>query len=327
MVQSSDVIQGFAVLEIARRYAPMRELLRSDPFDIDALLQRVHPAVHEMRDRSTTAAEEPRRQRSNVRFRWAVGTLAAAALAAIAALGLWQGIFSARQHYETQVGEQRIVPLSDGSIVTLNADSRIDVRMDKRERDIVLRGEAIFKVAHDKARPFFVHAEHTTVRAVGTQFNVYARPDGSTTIAVLEGKVEVSAVPGQREDVSGASASLEAIQVAAKVPLVAGEVARVGRSGAIRREQKADVQSVVAWRQRRLVFDRTALEEIVPEFNRYSRNVRLRLIDVPAGAYHYTGNFDADDPRSLALLLSEERGLTVEERAGEIVIKGLAATP
>ncbi len=65
----------------------------------------------------------------------------------------------------------------------------------------------------------------------------------------------------------------------------------------------------------------------MPEFNRYSRNVRLRLIDVPAGAYHYTGNFDADDPRSLALLLSEERGLTVEERAGEIVIKGLAATP
>ncbi len=80
------------------------------------------------------------------------------------------------------------MPLSDGSVVTLNADSRIDVHMDQHQRNILLRGEAIFKVAHDESRPFFVHAEHTTVRAVGTQFNVYARPDGSTTVAVLEAR-------------------------------------------------------------------------------------------------------------------------------------------
>jgi transmembrane sensor len=314
-------------LEIARRYAPMRNLLRSDPFDIDTLLKKARPHVREMRERSTTGAEEPQRRRSNARLRWTMGALAAAALIATVAVGVWKGAFSSRQHYETQIGEQRIVPLSDGSVVTLNADSRIDVRMDTRQRDIVLHGEAIFKVAHEKARPFLVHADHTTVRAVGTQFNVYARPDGSTTVAVLEGKVEVSAGSDDKAEPSAGSADLEPLKVTAKVPLAAGEMARVGRAGAIQREEKADVDSVVAWRQRRLVFDRTPLEEIVPEFNRYNRNLRLQLVDVPAGAYHYTGNFDADDPRSLALLLSEERGLKVEERDGKIVIQGRVASP
>ncbi len=64
------------------------------------------------------------------------------------------------------------------------------------------------------------------------------------------------------------------------MPLAVGEVARVGCPGRQpRREDKADVESAVTWRQRRLVFDRTPLEEIAPEFNRYSRNLRLRLVD------------------------------------------------
>lgn len=315
-------------LEIARRYGATRLLLQGDPFDIEALLKRAQPGVRAMRDRVASPPDAPRLARWNVRRPWAAG-LAAAALVATVAVGVWKGVglFSVRQQYATQVGEQRIVPLSDGSVVTLNADSRIEVRIDKRARDIVLHGEAIFKVAHEAARPFLVHTAHTTVRAVGTQFNVYARPDGSTTVAVLEGKVEVSAVPDEKRDPSVASATPEPVKTSAKVPLAAGEVARVGRSGSIRREARPDVGSVVAWRQRRLVFDRTPLEEIVPEFNRYSRNLRLRLVDVPSGAYHYTGNFDADDPRSLALLLSEERGLNVEERDGEIVIQGRAASP
>jgi transmembrane sensor len=312
-------------LEIARCYGATRQLLQSDPFDIETLLKKVQPGVHILRESVASAPEPKPRMARSVRQRWAAG-LAAAALAVAVMLGVWKGVgsISTRQQYATQVGEQRIVPLSDGSVVTLNADSRIDVRMDQHQRDIVLHGEAIFKVAHEKARPFRVHTEHTTVRAVGTQFNVYGRPDGSTTVAVLEGQVEVSAVA---EEPGAGRSELEPLKTPARLALAAGEVARVGRSGAIQRDQETDVGSVVAWRQRRLVFDRTPLEEIVPEFNRYNRDLHLRLVDVPAGAYHYTGNFDADDPRSLALLLSEERGLKVEEREGEIVIRRHEAGP
>jgi transmembrane sensor len=324
-------------LEIARRYSATRQLLQGDPFDIETLLKKPRPGARALRagssrtrtapgataERVATAPESQPRMTRSVRWRWVAG-LAAAGLAVAVTFAVWKGVesVSPRQQYVTQVGEQRNVPLSDGSVVELNTDSRIDVRMDQQERDIVLHGEAIFKVAHETARPFLVHTEHATVRAVGTQFNVYGRPDGSTTIAVLEGKVEVSAGAEGRGHPGTARSGPEPNEMVAAQQLAAGEVARVDRSGDIRRDEKTDVRSVVAWRRRRLVFDRTPLEEIVPEFNRYNRNLRLRLVDVPAGAYHYTGNFDADDPKSWALLLSEERGLEVEEREGEILIHG-----
>jgi len=313
-------------LEIARRYGATRQLLQGDPFQIETLLKRARPDVRTLRESVASAPESQPRMTRSVRWRWAAG-VAAAALTVAVTFGVLKdvGSFSARQQYATQVGEQRIVPLSDGSVVTLNTDSRIDVRMGRHRRDIVLHGEAIFKVAHEKARPFLVHTEHTTVRAVGTQFNVYGRPDGSTTVAVLEGKVEVSAVAEERSDPGAERSELKPLKISARMALAAGDVARMDRSGAIRRDENVDVANLVAWRQRRLVFHRTPLEEIVPEFNRYSRDLQLRLVDVPAGAYHYTGNFDADDPRSWALLLTEERGLKVEQREREIVIYGRVA--
>lgn len=313
-------------LEIARRYSATRQILQGDPFDIETLLKNARPGVRTLRESAASAPEPRPRATRSVRWRWAAG-LAAAALVMVVTFGVWKGVdsFSTRQQYATRVGEQRIVPLSDGSVVTLNTNSRIDVRMGKHQRDIALYGEAIFKVAHENARPFLVHTEHTTVRAVGTQFNVYGRPDGSTTVAVIEGKVQVSAAAEGRDAPGAGRPEFERLNIPASMALAAGDVARVERSGVIRHDENVDVESAVAWRQRRLVFDRTPLEEIVHEFNRYSRNLQLRLVDVPAGAYHYTGNFDADDPRSLALLLSEERELEVEERNGEIEIRGVAS--
>ncbi|HVZ32867.1 MAG TPA: FecR domain-containing protein [Polyangiaceae bacterium] len=240
-------------------------------------------------------------------------------------IGLWQvfqTVFAGHQ-YETQIGEQRIVQLSDGSVVTLNAVSSMEVRMSSSRRDIVLRGEAIFKVAHDKTRPFLVHTGHATVRAVGTQFNVYARPDGSTTVAVLEGRVEVAATENELREREPLS-NIEPVTVSTRMALAAGEIAQIGRTGAVQRQEKANVSNAVAWRQRRLVFDRTPLEDIVSEFNRYNRNIRLRLVNVPEGTHHYSGGFDADDPRSLALYLSKEPDLVVDQQGAEIIIQGRA---
>jgi transmembrane sensor len=321
LIESPRHIAEF--LEIARRYNATRQLLQSDPFDIESFLKKPRPGARALRENLASSPESQLRMTRSVGWRWVAG-IAAAGLAVAITFGVWKGVrpFSTHQQYATQVGEQRNVPLSDGSLVELNTDSRIDVRMNQQQREIVLHGEAIFKVAHETTRPFLVHTEYATVRAVGTQFNVYGHPNGSTTIAVLEGKVEVSAGAERLGHPGAARSTPGPHEMAATQQLATGEVASVDRTGAIRREEKVDIGSVVAWRQRRLVFDRTPLEEIVPEFNRYSRNLRLRLVDVPAGAYHYTGSFDADDPKSWAVLLSEERGLEVEEREGEIVIHG-----
>src|SRR4029077_19225198 len=72
------------------------------------------------------------------------------------------------RRYNTKVGELQVVPLGDGSVISLNTDSEVVVRYSEKSRDIELfRGEALFDVAKNKARPFVVHAGDTAVRAVG----------------------------------------------------------------------------------------------------------------------------------------------------------------
>ena len=55
----------------------------------------------------------------------------------------------------------------------------------------MLRGEALFRVHHDAGRPFRVYTDDAIVQAVGTQFDVYRRDDG-TVVSVLEGRVDVT---------------------------------------------------------------------------------------------------------------------------------------
>jgi len=175
-----------------------------------------------------------------------------------------------------------------------------------------MRGEALFKVAHDPSRPFTVQTKTAIVQAVGTQFNVYERPAG-TQVSVLEGRVKITPLGNSGGGIANAVHSTET--------LVAGQEAQVAPDGTIRRNAKADVMGTVAWRERRLIFDNAPLEDMVYEFNRYNQTTRLTLDGVPPGGHHYDGIFDATDPDSLAKLLSKEADLSVERRNGEIIIR------
>jgi transmembrane sensor len=274
--------------------------------DVEALLAQASPAVVPFGAGGERAIPRNRRR---LRSWFAVAAAAAACLALVPVL---HRQFFATSPHATTVGEQRSIQLADSSIVTLNADSRIEVRMNGAGRDITLvRGEALFKVAPDPRRPFRVFTDTAVVQALGTQFNVYERPHG-TRVSVLEGLVRVTP---QVEGGSGAGASTRAES------LGAGQEAQVRRDGTIERNVRADVMKTVAWRERRLIFEEAPLEEMVYEFNRYSRAVRLRLEGVPPGSHHYNGIFDAADPDSLAQLLAREPDLEIERRAGEIVIR------
>jgi transmembrane sensor len=103
--------------------------------------------------------------------------------------------------------------------------------------------------------------------------------------------------------------------------LGAGEEADIRLDGTIQRKADAVVANTVAWRQRRLVFENATLDEMVAEFNRYNRALRLRLEDIPASTYHYSGVFDAADPESFISLLAREPDLAIERRGDEVVVR------
>jgi transmembrane sensor len=183
------------------------------------------------------------------------------------------------------------------------------VRLGQSQRELRLSsGEALFSVVKDRHRPFRVRTADAVVEAVGTQFNVNARADG-TRVTVIEGKVRIS----------GESAS--APDVAANAALEAGQAARITPRGAIERDRSVNVAGITAWSRPELVFDGTSLEQVVEHFNRYRPAKPLRLEGIEPGSHHYTGLFDATDSEAFAKLLSREEDLLIETRDDEIVIR------
>ena len=283
---------------------------------IEALItkvdQRVTPLTRRPPPAAAALAARSRRQR------WAA--LAAGAL--VAALGaLFWYAHPGFHEFETATGEQRTFELEDGSVVSLNTHSRVAVRLGAHLREVrLLRGEALFHVAHDPSRPFRVFTEDAVVQAVGTQFDVYRRDDG-TVVAVLEGRVNVT-TPAPAPAVSGGSvAPVEgraAPRTAAVRSLGASQEAQVSHEGSVSIREVNNVSDTVAWRERRLIFRDQTLEQIVGEFNRY-RAHPIRLEGSGVSERVYSGVFDADDADSLLQVLARDQALEVD-RSGEAIV-------
>lgn len=92
----------------------------------------------------------------------------------------------------TGSGERRTLRLDDGSQLVMNVDTAVDIRFDDRQRRITLhQGEILIETGKDLAqRPFLVHSQHGSVRALGTRFSVRQLPTG-TSVCVHEAAVEV----------------------------------------------------------------------------------------------------------------------------------------
>jgi transmembrane sensor len=273
-------------------------------------------------------------------MRWMAG-MAAALLIAFGAV-LWVAGPGDWETYSTKVGEQRALELADGSIVHLNTDSKIAVRLTDTSRTVRLtQGEAFFTVEHDAKRPFLVHAADAVIQAIGTRFDVYRRPN-STRVSVIEGLVQISgggdpvpAFPLQRvRQGTGSSADDEphrspsvpssAIKEEARMSkaqlLAAGEAADISIKGEVSRRETVDALNAVAWRQRRLIFEEDTLGDIAAEFNRYNATLKIRVLGAAAVNEHFSGTFDADAPEAVMQALVGDSKLSVERIGNEIVI-------
>lgn len=98
----------------------------------------------------------------------------------------------------TGTGERRTVPLADGSRLTLNAASAVDIAFTETERLVRLKaGECIVQVAPDAARPFAVATKHGEARALGTRYLVRQQQEKSLVV-VLEHSVLVRSASGRQ---------------------------------------------------------------------------------------------------------------------------------
>jgi len=93
------------------------------------------------------------------------------------------------------VGQHVEVALADGSTVWLNAESKLifPTKFKRNVRNVTLFGEGYFKVKSNPKRPFIVSTKKYQIRAIGTQFNVFAYPKTNYfRTDLLKGKVEIN---------------------------------------------------------------------------------------------------------------------------------------
>jgi transmembrane sensor len=215
--------------------------------------------------------------------------------------------------YRTERGEQRCVVLQDGSVVQLNTLTRMAVHFDDTQRRIELPdGEAFFRVARDASRPFYVETPDAVVRAVSTQFNVYARAT-NTQVAVVEGKVQVAARIESGLQTHG-SAPANPIALTAQQSIVVSS-----NTSPPFDIQRSQMQAAPAWIQRRLVFQDDRVDRAADEFNRYNRR-QIHVDDPAVAALHVSGEFSADDPMMLVNHLQKIQHVKVTPSATGVVL-------
>lgn len=195
-----------------------------------------------------------------------LGPLAAiaAAIVIILSLGFYlQNVITptpVETTYQTARAEHRTIQLEDGSSISLGGHSIVNVNYSKQTRRITLvRGEAIFEVTKNKARPFIVHVGNGTVTAIGTKFNILSSGD-NVTVTVLEGIVEVNP---NHEDIKPAPASLSRVS--------AGKTVSYHEDGYLSEIMVTNVEAATSWEKGLLVRVNTPLANVIEDVNRYSR--------------------------------------------------------
>lgn len=205
----------------------------------------------------------------------------------------------------TGVGERATATLEDGSTVVLNTNTVLEVNYSRLRRDVRLAaGQALFKVAHDTARPFVVAAANHEVVAVGTEFEV--RLDGEKVrVALLQGRVRVEPIKAR----GGSGRDENVAFMAPGQQLVA--------SSAGLEMKPANVRELVSWQSGRVRFDNARLADAVAEMNRYSRT-QIFVDDTAAGDIRITGAFRTGQSYSFAQTVSEAFPVEVEQH-GETI--------
>lgn len=268
---------------------------------------------------SASAPEQVVTEPGKPSWRKTVGRLAAIAAGVLIVIGgglLAYDRFRAERYF-TPVGGMASIPLQDGSQITLNTATRIEVQLDRKERLVRLAGgEAYFDVAKDPARPFVVDAGTQRIVAVGTSFSVRRQASGQVEVVVTEGKVRIE--PVTKGDFTLVERPAE--QRPAEILLTPGGIAR-GRDDRMmfEQEQLAEVEKRLSWRSGYLTFDEMPLGEAIAEFNRYTslqievRNPQLRELPI-------SGRFKATNVQAFLRVLDEGFGIHARESEGEILL-------
>lgn len=251
-------------------------------------------------------------------LRWPMMGALAAACVAVMLVGI---IFWSRpQVFSTGIGERQVAMLADGSKLSLDADTEVDVRLKQDRRELKLvRGRAKFDVAKDSLRPFAVTVGDKIVVATGTSFSV-ERLGEQVHVVLYEGHVAV---------LSKNDARPIAVRSPVHVNIMGGseQLLRPGMEmvAGIDRSAPATLASIdadrsLSWERGQLVFDDEMLQSALLRMNRYS-GIKLVAGDAVAARARVNGVFSVGRVDSFVEGVTAVLPLHAERTPGIITLK------
>jgi len=176
--------------------------------------------------------------------RWWIGAAAAVLIIALG-LAFFMNQPAPQSSVVAQYGQTRTQQLPDGSVIMLNANSTVKYGKEWTpdcDREVWLKGEAFFQVAKTQQKNrFIVHTGELDVIVTGTRFNVWTR-DNKTSVLLTEGSVTIRTPDGK------------------ETKMIPGDFVEISNNTLEKR--KGNEESVLAWKESKLLFDRTPVPEV-----------------------------------------------------------------
>ncbi len=215
------------------------------------------------------------------------------------------------------IGQKSKIQLPDGSIVWLNAESKLSYSEDFSDsvRWVRLQGEAFFNVTKDTLHPFVVQTENLNIRVLGTQFNVSAFKDLSQEeVALLEGEVEVSIT--EQDPVSAHIVFLKPGE-----GLSYDKKTNVMRNLAIGSLDPAQ-NKYAGWKEGVLIFDGEDFEQFLALIRRWY-GVHITVKGIPPANWRIRGSFKDEYLTNImeAISFNKEFSYTIDRKDLTIIFK------
>ena len=192
--------------------------------------------------------------------------------------------------------------LPDGSHVTLNANSKISINEKWKEgsdREVWLQGEAFFKVQKTPMKDrFIVHTAAMDIIVTGTQFNAIAREDESSVL-LTEGSVTIKTADGK------------------EIKMKPGDFVKIENQ--VPAKQNVDQQRILAWKEARLDFDNTPINDVAKIISRHY-GVKVSVTSKTIGESTISGIMPNDNLDVLIQALEATGNYKVTRTDNEITI-------
>jgi len=241
------------------------------------------------------------------------GALAAVAIGMAGLLGLqtWHAQPVMQMIAQVEVGQVQSQRLEDGTLMTMNTGTDIEVTYYRDRRLVNLkRGEAIFEVARDENRPFIIDSGKAKITVLGTRFAVN-RLHKLVRVSVAHGTVRVE--PQNAESATKSSTLI----------LHDGEVAEVKNDAAKAIRSHHQASDAFAFEKGMVIFEEADLDEIAETLSRY-RKLPLVAEQPVSGNVHISSMLKADAIETFIHQMPEMAPVQIVPTATATLIKSNA---